>query len=44
MNNSAVEDKNVPKEYVVGVRMGSMLSDERRRSGVEEDINVGIQA
>jgi hypothetical protein len=44
MNNSAVELRNVPIEYVVGVRMGSMESVERSNKGVEEDIKVGIQA
>ncbi len=31
-------------EYVDGVRIGSMLSAERRTSGVEDDTIVGIHA
>jgi len=44
MKSSAVEEMKVLKEYVVGVRMGSMLSVERRRRGVDDDIKVGMQA
>lgn len=44
MNNSAVELMNVPTEYVVGVKMGSMLSVERRMRGVDEDTRVGMHA
>lgn len=32
------------KEYVVGVRIGSIESVDRRRSGVEEDMSVGMHA
>jgi hypothetical protein len=35
---------NVPTEYVVGVRIGSMLSVERNSSGVDEDTRVGMHA
>jgi hypothetical protein len=44
MNSSAVEERKVLKEKVVGVRIGSILSVERRNSGVEEEMSVGMQA
>ena len=44
MNSSAVEERKVLNEYVVGVMIGSMLSVERRRSGVEDEMRVGMQA
>lgn len=44
MKSSAVEDRNVLNEYVEGVRIGSMFIVERRNSGVDEDMSVGMQA
>ena len=44
MKSSAVEERKVLNEYVVGVMMGSMESVERRTRGVEEEIRVGMQA
>lgn len=42
--SSAVEEKNVAKEYVVGVRRGSTLRVDLRTSGVDVEIKVGTQA
>lgn len=44
MKSSAAELRNVLKEYVEGVRMGSIFIVERRKSGVELEMNVGMQA
>lgn len=42
MKSSQVEDRKVESEYAVGVTMGSIENVERRTSGVDVDIRVGI--
>jgi hypothetical protein len=44
MKSSAVEERKVLKEYVVGVRIGSTFNVLLRNNGVEEDRSVGMQA
>jgi hypothetical protein len=44
MKSSAVEERKVLKEYVVGVRIGSTFNILLRKSGVEEERSVGMQA